>query len=85
MDFLTYNLAKHLFYPAHTVYLRADDSQCGGISGKDGVQSLSLLGRVVGIGITHLPLLMLRLCETSPSPEVTAGELTSALRIVSNQ
>ena len=85
MDFLTYNLAKYLFYPAHTVYLRANDSQCGGITDKDGVQPLGLLGRVVCIGITHLPLLMFRLCEASPAPEVTTGELASAFRVVGNQ
>ena len=84
MDFLTYNLAKHLFYPAHTVYLRADDSQCGGISGKDGVQSLSLLGRVVGIVVAHLPLLVLRPGQSTPSPEVAAGEVAAALSVVSH-
>ena len=70
---------------AHTLHLRTDNVKCSGVCSEDGVQALRLLCRVVGIGVAHLPLLVLGLCETAPTPEVTTGELTTTLGIVGNE
>ena len=70
---------------AHSVHLFTDYGQGCGVAGEDGVQSLSLLGRVVGIVVAHLPLLVLGLCKATPAPEVAAGKLASLLGIVGDK
>ena len=62
-----------------------DDGQCRGVSSEHRVQSLSLLGRVVGIVVTGLPLLVCGLGQSAPAPEVTTGKLTALLGIVAHQ
>ena len=48
----------------------ADDAERGAVAVEDRVESLLLLCRIVGIGITDLPLLMARTGLPTPSPEI---------------
>ena len=75
-------LFRQLF---HSVHLRADDSKCGGVRGKHGVQPLGFLCGITRIVVAHLPLLMPRLCQSTPSPEVTACEMATLLGIVAHE
>ena len=52
---------------------------------KDRVQALLFLSRVAGIVIAHLPVSMLRIGKSAPSPEVTAGKKSLVLTILDNQ
>ena len=73
------------FHLTHAFHLFADDGQCRRVRGEDGVQTLCLLGRVVGIVVAYLPLLVLRTGKTAPTPEVAAGKESALLGIVSHQ
>ena len=74
-----------LFHLLHASHLFTDHSQRGAVGSEDAVQTLCLLGGVVGIGVAHLPLLMLRNGEAAPTPEVATSKLTTLLSIVGNE
>lgn len=66
-------------------YNTSDNIKRGGIAVKNRIKPLCLLGWVIGVRVTDLPLFMARTGLTAPTPKVASGKLSAFPCIVSNE